>query len=638
MAEKKFLVDINLNKNELKQAVVENQALAPESPKDGQIYYSTESGNKRIKVYKTGTTNAWKKVLDEDDEGNYVPTSRTINGKNLTSNITLYGTDIAMSSTDATTVTAAINSKQATITGGATTIVSDNLTASKALVSDANGKVAVSSVTSTELGYLSGVTSSIQTQLNNKVPKPTTALTAATKCKITYDTNGLVTAGADLSATDIPNLSLAKITDVTATAAEVNVLDGITASTTELNYVDGVTSNIQTQLNNKLAVAPDGTNNLIDSGNKVALTYLPDVVLGQMLYAGTVVPSTGVATLTTNAKTKLGTTSNTITLTNDTSSITGYAANEGNYYLCSADGTFATIAFLVGDWLVATSAGWKKIDNTDAVTGVKGNAESTYRIGNVNITADNVMPTQSGNSGKYLMTNGSTVSWESIGDSLPSQTGHSGKFLTTNGTTASWSTAVTPDGTQTLTNKTIDADDNTISDLTTSNLKSGVLQTSIRAASSATDTAIASEKAIRTELDLKAPLASPKLTGTPTAPTAATGTNTTQIATTAFVQDAIEYQTITYTATNTALTQSGGVCTWSITNPFNNPYVICNVREASTGEEVYCNITYAVSTITIKINSSSNISAGTYRAVMIGQVVSGSYADPGSLPSFTSNH
>lgn len=55
MAEKKFLVDINLNKNELKQAVLENQGLAPTSPKDGQIYYSTESGNKGVKVYKTNT-------------------------------------------------------------------------------------------------------------------------------------------------------------------------------------------------------------------------------------------------------------------------------------------------------------------------------------------------------------------------------------------------------------------------------------------------------------------------------------------------------------------------------------------------------------------------------------------------------
>lgn len=38
---------------------------------------------------------------------------------------------------------------------------------------------------------------------------------------------------------------------VTATAAELNKLDGVTATTTEINYVDGVTSNIQTQLNGK---------------------------------------------------------------------------------------------------------------------------------------------------------------------------------------------------------------------------------------------------------------------------------------------------------------------------------------------------------------------------------------------------
>lgn len=41
---------------------------------------------------------------------------------------------------------------------------------------------------------------------------------------------------------------------------------------------------------------------------------------------------------------------------------------------------------------------------------------------------------------------------------------------------------------------------------------------------------------LQTALDAKAPLASPALTGTPTAPTAANGTNTTQLATTAFVR------------------------------------------------------------------------------------------------------
>lgn len=57
---------------------------------------------------------------------------------------------------------------QSAITGGASSIVTANLTASRALVSDASGKVSVSTVTSTQLGYLSGVTSAIQTQLNAK--------------------------------------------------------------------------------------------------------------------------------------------------------------------------------------------------------------------------------------------------------------------------------------------------------------------------------------------------------------------------------------------------------------------------------------------------------------------------------------
>jgi hypothetical protein len=44
-------------------------------------------------------------------------------------------------------------------------------------------------------------------------------------------------------------------TAITATAAELNVLDGITATVTELNYTDGVTSNIQTQLDTKAPLA-----------------------------------------------------------------------------------------------------------------------------------------------------------------------------------------------------------------------------------------------------------------------------------------------------------------------------------------------------------------------------------------------
>lgn len=60
-----------------------------------------------------------------------------------------------------------LNGKQDTITGGASTITASNLTANRALISNGSGKEAVSAVTSTQLGYLSGVTSAIQTQFNN---------------------------------------------------------------------------------------------------------------------------------------------------------------------------------------------------------------------------------------------------------------------------------------------------------------------------------------------------------------------------------------------------------------------------------------------------------------------------------------
>lgn len=53
------------------------------------------------------------------------------------------------------------------------------------------------------------------------------------------------------------------------------------------------------------------------------------------------------------------------------------------------------------------------------------------------IGAINALPSQSGNGGKFLGTNGSVASWQTV-DALPSQTGNGGKTLTTDGTTASW--------------------------------------------------------------------------------------------------------------------------------------------------------------------------------------------------------
>ena len=105
-----------------------------------------------------------------------------------------------------------IDSKQATITGAATTVVTSDLTASRAAISNSSGKIAVSTVTDTELGYVSGVTSAIQTQLGTK-------LTAS---------NNL----SDVSSTSTArtNLGLAIGTNVQAYDAELAAIAGLTSA------------------------------------------------------------------------------------------------------------------------------------------------------------------------------------------------------------------------------------------------------------------------------------------------------------------------------------------------------------------------------------------------------------------------
>lgn len=68
---------------------------------------------------------------------------------------------------------------------------------------------------------------------------------------------------------------------------------------------------------------------------------------------------------------------------------------------------------------------------------------------------------------------------------------------------------------------------------------------------------------VQAQLNAKAPLASPEFTGTPTAPTAVSGTNTQQIATTAFVKDAVDTAVSGVKADlGSALTYKGSVPTY----------------------------------------------------------------------------
>jgi hypothetical protein len=93
----------------------------------------------------------------------------------------------------------------------------------------------------------------------------------------------------------------------------------------------------------------------LDSNGKVPLAQINDALIGNVNYQGL-----------WNAAT------NTPTLANPPSSGT-----KGYYYIVSTAGTFASISFEVGDWIISNGSAWQKVDNTDAVSSVFG------RTGNV---------------------------------------------------------------------------------------------------------------------------------------------------------------------------------------------------------------------------------------------------------------
>lgn len=122
-----------------------------------------------------GITDAYTQAQVNDKLSVKADKSSTLAGYGITDAKISSGT-ITLGSNSITPVTD-ISGKQDKITGAATTIASSNLTANRALISNGSGKVAVSDVTSTQLGYLNSVTSNVQSQLNEKAPLASPALT-----------------------------------------------------------------------------------------------------------------------------------------------------------------------------------------------------------------------------------------------------------------------------------------------------------------------------------------------------------------------------------------------------------------------------------------------------------------------------
>lgn len=248
-------------------------------------------------------------------------------GSGFISPSSVTSTELGYSSGVTSAIQTQLNAKQGTITGAASTVVTSNLGASIVAVTNGSGKLASSTTTTTALSYITNLVSDAQTQLDARLrvslgPLVTgaivyyngsnwTNLPRGSVGQVLQSTSGSIQWGA-ATASGVPvggssgqylaknsgtdfdaswfTLTASKLTDVTATASEINVLGGITTSTTQLNYLNTTTNNVQTQLNTKQSsVLP---NNAILVGNVSNLaTPVAAGANGQVLTISAGVPS-----------------------------------------------------------------------------------------------------------------------------------------------------------------------------------------------------------------------------------------------------------------------------------------------------------------------------------------------------------
>ena len=362
----------------------------------------------------TSTMIANGTIVDADINSAAAIDKTKISGTAITAGDT--GTVTSTMIADGTIVNADINTSAQVAYGKlnlSNSIVNADINASAAI--DWSKIAPSSTVSSTELGYLDGVTSAIQTQLDSKLATSTAASTYAPLASPALT-------GVPTAPTAAANTNTTQIATTAYVQTEIN--DLIAAAPGALDTLNELAA----ALGNDASFSTTVTNSLATKLNLSGGTMSGAIAMGTNKITGV-----GNPTSNQDAATKYYVDNTVVAPSN----LTGPITSVGNVTSVAAQtGTGSTFVMQTSPTLTTPNIG------VATATSINGTSIPSSKTLVATDSTAYVVPSQTGNSGKYLTTDGTTSSWGTV-NALPSQTGNSGKYLTTNGSTASWASIVT---------------------------------------------------------------------------------------------------------------------------------------------------------------------------------------------------